>query len=128
MAEKDKTNVRRIKATDDAPKKSATPKSSTKSASTSATKKATTKKAPSKNATKTTKKPAVKKATKRRNPLRALGDYFKGAWYELKQVRWPTRGATWKMTLAVLIFSAIFVVLILLLDFGFNQLFELILR
>ena len=128
MAEKDKTNVRRIKATDDAPKKSATPKSSTKSASTSATKKATTKKAPSKNATKTTKKPAVKKATKRRNPLRALGDYFKGAWYELKQVRWPTRSATWSMTAAVLLFTLILAVLILLLDIGFNWLFEQILR
>ena len=128
MAEKDKTNVRRIKATDDAPKKSATPKSSTKSASTSATKKATTKKAPSKNATKTTKKPAVKKATKRRNPLRALGDYFKGAWYELKQVRWPTRSATWSMTAAVLLFTLILAVLILLLDVGFNCLFEQILR
>ena len=64
----------------------------------------------------------------RKNPFVRLGRYFKGAWQELKQVRWPTRGATWKMTLAVLIFSAIFVVLILLLDFGFNQLFELILR
>ena len=128
MAEKDKTNVRRIKATDHAPKKSATPKSSTKSASTSATKKATTKKAPSKNATKTTKKPAVKKATKRRNPLRALGDYFKGAWYELKQVRWPTRSATWSMTAAVLLFTLILATLILLLDVGFNWLFEQILR
>ena len=128
MAEKDKTNVRRIKATDDAPKKSATPKSSTKSASTSAAKKTATKKAPSKNATKTTKKPAVKKATKRRNPLRALGDYFKGAWYELKQVRWPTRSATWSMTAAVLLFTLILATLILLLDVGFNWLFEQILR
>ena len=128
MAEKDKTKDRRIKATDDAPKKSTTPKSSTKSASTSATKKATTKKAPSKNATKTTKKPAVKKATKRRNPLRALGDYFKGAWYELKQVRWPTRSATWSMTAAVLLFTLILATLILLLDVGFNWLFEQILR
>ena len=65
---------------------------------------------------------------KTKNPFKAFGNYLRGAWVELKQVRWPTRGATWKMTLAVLIFSAIFVVLILLLDFGFNQLFELILR
>ena len=128
MAEKDKTNVRRIKATDDAPKKSATPKSSTKSASTSATKKATKKKEKSKKATKTTKKTAVKKATKRRNPLRALGDYFKGAWYELKQVRWPTHKENWSMTAAVLLFTLILATLILLLDVGFNWLFEQILR
>ena len=128
MAEKDNTNVRRIKATDDAPKKSATPKSSTKSASTSAAKKTATKKAPSKNAAKTTEKPVAKKTSKRRNPLRALGDYFKGAWYELKQVRWPTRSATWSMTAAVLLFTLILAVLILLLDVGFNWLFEQILR
>ncbi len=52
--------------------------------------------------------------------------YLKGSWYELKQVRWPTRQATWGLTVAVLIFSAFFVALIMLLDFGFNALFELI--
>lgn len=55
-----------------------------------------------------------------------IGRYFKGSWYELKQVRWPTRKATWGLTIAVLIFSAFFVALIMLLDYGFNALFELI--
>ncbi len=62
-----------------------------------------------------------------RNPFVKLGRYVKGAWSELKQVRWPNRAATWSMTLAVLIFTAIFVVLILLLDAGFNAIFELLL-
>lgn len=57
-------------------------------------------------------------------PLAASGSYFKGAWVELKQVRWPTRRATWSLTGAVLAFSAFFVVLILLLDAGFKLLFE----
>ena len=63
----------------------------------------------------------------RRNPLRATGDYFAGAWYELRQVRWPNRRATWGMTAALLAFTAFFVVLILLLDALFKYLFELIL-
>lgn len=62
-----------------------------------------------------------------RNPFVKLGRYVKGAWSELKQVRWPNRAATWSMTLAVLIFTAMFVVLILLLDAGFNAIFELLL-
>jgi len=64
---------------------------------------------------------------KRRSPFRATSDYFKGAWYELKQVRWPTRQATWGMTAALLGFTAFFVVFILLLDALFKYLFELIL-
>ena len=61
-------------------------------------------------------------------PLVATGEYFKGAWYELLQVRWPDRRATWSLTAAVLIFSAFFTVLIVLLDALFKYLFELILK
>ena len=59
--------------------------------------------------------------------LFSIGGYFKGAWFELRQVRWPTRRATWGLTLAVILFSAFFVVLILLLDLLFKYIFELIL-
>jgi preprotein translocase SecE subunit len=59
--------------------------------------------------------------------LRAIGGYFAGAWYELKQVRWPNRRATWGMTAAMLAFTAFFVVLVLLLDALFKYLFDLIL-
>jgi preprotein translocase SecE subunit len=64
---------------------------------------------------------------KRRNPFVATADYFKGAWYELRQVRWPNRKATWSLTLAVMVFTGFFVLLILLLDALFKYLFELIL-
>ena len=60
-------------------------------------------------------------------PLRSFGGYFIGAWKELRQVRWPNRRATWSLTGAVLAYSAFFVLLVLLLDTGFNYLFELIL-
>lgn len=59
-------------------------------------------------------------------PFRALGAYFKGAWFELRQVRWPTRKATWSLTGAVLLFTLLLGVLIILLDLLFKYLFELI--
>lgn len=61
-----------------------------------------------------------------KNPLAPFWRYLKGAWYELRQVRWPDRRATWKMTGALLAFTLFFVIVILLLDAGFNELFKLI--
>lgn len=60
--------------------------------------------------------------------LSPIGRYFKGAWVELKQVRWPNRKATWKLTLAVILFTVFFIILIILLDVGFKELFKLILK
>lgn len=115
-ATKAETKVTRITASDDRAK---TPKTASKK---SASKKEVVAKEAS------AKKPTRSKAKKqRRNPLRAIGGYFKGAWVELRQVRWPNRRATWGMTLAVIGFTAFFVVLIVLLDAGFKYLFELIL-
>lgn len=74
------------------------------------------------------KAPKVKKEKKqRKNIFTAIGGYFKGAWVELRQVRWPTRSATWSLTGAVLLYTLFFVVLILLLDAAFKFLFEIIL-
>ncbi len=98
----DTTKVTRIKATDSA-------------------------KAPTKaKSVRTAKKPRQEKEPKNwfTKMLSGIGGYFKGAWTELKQVRWPTRKATWGLTIAVLLFSAFFVVIILLLDLLFNFLFE----
>jgi preprotein translocase SecE subunit len=60
--------------------------------------------------------------------LKPIGRYFKGSWQELKQVRWPNRGATWSLTGAVILFTAIFMLIIILLDAGFDALFNLILE
>lgn len=107
-------NVTRIKATDTAGKKSAV----TKVAKASKSPKKTTKK--------------VKVAKEPTNwftkVLFGIGRYFKGAWIELMQVRWPTRQATWGLTLAVILFSVFFVVLILLLDAFFKFIFELMIK
>lgn len=114
-AKKSDDNVVRIKASDSAPKKQkkvveaeivSEPKASAKAEK--------------------VKQPKNEKAAKK-NVFTGIGGYFKGAWTELKQVRWPTRGATWSLTGAVLLYTLFFVVLILLLDAAFKFLFEIIL-
>ena len=61
-------------------------------------------------------------------PFVALGRYLRDSWRELRQVRWPNRKATWKMTLAVLIYCAIFIIFIMLLDALFTFIFDLLLK
>lgn len=58
-------------------------------------------------------------------PFVALGRYVRDSWQELRLVRWPDRKATWKMTLAVLVYCAIMMIFILLLDTLFTFLFNL---
>ena len=60
-------------------------------------------------------------------PFIAFGHYLRDSWREIRQVRWPNRKATWKMVFAVFVYTAIFVVLIMLLDALFAWLFNLIL-
>jgi preprotein translocase subunit SecE len=73
------------------------------------------------------KAPRAKRRVRVPRPVRASGGYFKGAWGELRQVRWPNRRATWSLTGAVIAYSAFFVFVVLLLDAGFKYMFELIL-
>ena len=60
-------------------------------------------------------------------PFVALGHYLRDSWRELRQVRWPNRKLTWKMVLAVIVYSLLFVVIISLLDLFFSWLFNLML-
>lgn len=56
--------------------------------------------------------------------LKAIGGYFAGAWRELKEVRWPTRRATWSLTLAVILFTVVF----MLMTVGLDYVFELLIK
>ena len=60
-------------------------------------------------------------------PFISLGHYIRDSWREIRQVRWPSRSATWKMVLAVFIYAGLFIVLIMLLDALFTWLFNLLL-
>lgn len=80
---------------------------------------------------KTAKTPSTEKPLKNVfilfRPFVAFGRYLRNSWREIRQVRWPNRKATWKMTLAVLIYCAIFFAFILLLDTFFTFIFNLLL-
>ena len=79
------------------------------------------------------KQKAEKKSTNEKKPFIlirpfvAFGRYLRDSWRELRQVRWPSRKATWKMVFAVLVYTALFVLIISLLDLLFTWLFNLIL-
>lgn len=115
--------VTRIKAKDPESKKASSPKEKTKKPVKAAAKVA---EKPAKEA----KKPAEAKSAKAikvAKKKQKQENYFKGAWKEIRQVRWPNRKATWKMFLAVVVYAAIFMVVILLLDLLFEWIFKLIL-
>jgi preprotein translocase subunit SecE len=105
--------VTRITAKDDAPKKAGKPTKVLKAKAVKASKagpKAT----------------VADESTNKKNVFARIGGYFKGAWFELRQVRWPNRRATWALTVAVILFSVFFVALIVLLDTFFKWIFEII--
>ena len=111
---KKETKVTRIKAEDT--QKTKVTKSSVGSKSSN-----------SANKTKVEAKTVASKAKAKTEKAPKNGDgrsYLKGAWYELKQVRWPNRRTTWALTLAVILFTAFFVGLIVLLDYGFQWVFD----
>ena len=123
--------VTRIKASDSPAKKEA------EEESTITRKKVVVKDKKTEKAKRKDKKNAEKKVTTSKSekkpfilirPFVYLGRYIRDSWRELRQVRWPNRKATWKMVLAVLVYTAIFVVFISLLDMFFTWLSNLILN
>lgn len=57
-------------------------------------------------------------------PFRAIGRYFRDSFRELRQVRWPNRSTTWKITLSVIIYVAVIAIAIMLLDALLTVLFD----
>ncbi len=53
-----------------------------------------------------------------RSPFRG---YFVESFKELKHVTWPDRKTAWKLTLTVVLFSALFAVFTTALDYGFEE-------
>lgn len=128
-----KTKVTRIKATDTSAKAKTKSTATAKKPAAKVSKPAAINRPPKKDNKLATKDESTKskqvKATDssaKKSPLKAFLGYFAGAWYELKQVRWPNRRATWSLTLAILVFTGFFAGLILLLDTIFQRLFELL--
>lgn len=83
-----------------------------------------------KSADKIAKAKAVTKATANRKtfilfrPFVAFGRYVRDSWRELRQVQWPSRRATWKMTLGVIIFCVFIGLLVLICDWASQWLIQ----
>ena len=112
-------NVTRIKASDDSPKKRQKKDAQPEQTTHEVTK-----------VVAASPKAKTPRTTRRRKAVFGgpLGAYLKGAWKELRLVRWPNRRATWSMTLAVILFSAAFGLVILLLDILFKYLFDFMIK
>lgn len=67
-------------------------------------------------AEKKTKAKEVKKAEKKAEKKEKKVGYFRGSVQEIRQVRWPNRKETWKMTFSVIIYVVILATVIMLLD------------
>ena len=67
-----------------------------------------------------TPKDPTKKAFILLRPFFATGRYVRDSWRELRRVNWPSRRATWILTLAVILFSTFFAVFVLLFDWIFQ--------
>jgi preprotein translocase SecE subunit len=50
--------------------------------------------------------------------------YFINSWRELRQVYWPNRRETWRLTLAVFIFAIVFGALVAGVDKGLDEVFK----
>jgi preprotein translocase SecE subunit len=50
-----------------------------------------------------------------------LPRYFRNSFRELRQVTWPDRRQTWKLTFSVLIFAVVFGFLVTLTDYGLDK-------
>ncbi len=57
-------------------------------------------------------------------PFRAIGRYFRNSFRELRQVRWPNRATTWKITFSVILYVIAIAIAIMLLDVLLTFLFD----
>ena len=55
---------------------------------------------------------------------RLIPRYFVNSWREVRQVTWPTRVETWRLTLAVFIFATIFGAMVAAVDKGLDEIFK----
>jgi preprotein translocase SecE subunit len=61
-------------------------------------------------------------------PFKFLGrlvpGFLKGAWHEIRLVTWPDARQTWRLTIAVFIFSVIFAAIVGALDYVIGEIFR----
>jgi preprotein translocase SecE subunit len=53
-----------------------------------------------------------------------MPSYLKNSWREVRQVVWPNRKETWRLTLAVFVFAVVFGALVAGVDKGLDEVFK----
>jgi preprotein translocase subunit SecE len=64
----------------------------------------------------------------KKSPSKGFANFFKELRAETHRITWPSRIAAKKATISVTVFSAIYIVLIAIFDFGFKNLFTVIFK
>ncbi|MCI1944673.1 preprotein translocase subunit SecE [Clostridium luticellarii] len=70
----------------------------------------------------------AKKVKKQVTPEGGFFNFFKGLVAEFKRITWPSKENLKKVTISVIAFCSIYVVIVGIIDFGFNSLAKSILK
>lgn len=74
------------------------------------------------------KKPQKSKTTQKAKTGTKVVKFFKGVWYELKKVSWPTRKELLQHTSVVISAIALIGLIVWVMDLGFGKILNLIIR
>ena len=70
----------------------------------------------------------AKKVRKQVTPKGGFFNFFRGLVAEFKRITWPSKEHLKKATISVIVFCIIYVIIIAIIDFGFNSLAKCILK
>lgn len=70
----------------------------------------------------------VKNDNVKKSPLKGFVGFFSDLGAETRRITWPSKEDTKKSTAAVIIFCAICVAIVAVLDYGFSNLFKVIFK
>ncbi|MEY8001946.1 preprotein translocase subunit SecE [Clostridium sp. JNZ X4-2] len=70
----------------------------------------------------------AKKVRKQVTPEGGFFNFFKGLVAEFKRITWPSKEDLKKVTISVIAFCGVYVIIVGVIDFGFNSLVKTILK
>jgi preprotein translocase subunit SecE len=71
---------------------------------------------------------AMAKEVKKKKRFARVSKFFKGVWYELKKVSWPTKKELGQHTIVVISSVAIVSFVVWLMDLGFGKMLESLIK
>ncbi|MCR3758031.1 preprotein translocase subunit SecE [Clostridium felsineum] len=70
----------------------------------------------------------VKNRNVEKSPLKGFVGFFKDLGAETHRITWPSKETLKKTTIAVITFCAVYIIVVAIMDFGFNNLFKVIFK